>query len=57
MAVDYSNSINHDWVQVLSYNKYSLLFSPIVGIEPANFIHLELYKLNTYICYTMVHAE
>ena len=25
----------HDWVQALSYSKYSLLFLPEVGIEPA----------------------
>ena len=33
--VDCSNSVNHDQVQVLSYSKYSLLFLPVVGIEPA----------------------
>ena len=33
--VDFSNSVNHDRVKVLSYNKYSLLFLPVVGVEPA----------------------
>ena len=32
--VNYSNSINYDWVQVLSYSKYSLLFLPVIVIEP-----------------------
>ena len=32
---DYSNFVSHDQVQVLSYSKYSLLFLPVVGIEPA----------------------
>ena len=35
VGVDCSNSVNHDWAQVLSYNKYFLLFLPVVGIEPA----------------------
>ena len=30
---DWSNSVNHDRIQVLSYSKYSLLVLPIVGIE------------------------
>ena len=34
-VVNCSNSINHDRVQLLSYCKYSLLFLPAVGIEPA----------------------
>ena len=34
--INCSNSINHNWVQVLSYSKYSLLFLPVVRIEPAN---------------------
>ena len=29
-GIDYFNSVNHDQVQILNYNKYSLL----VGIEP-----------------------
>ena len=33
--VDCSNSVNYDQVQVLSYSKYSSLFLPVVGIEPA----------------------
>ena len=33
--VDYSNSLNHDRVQVLSYSQYSLLALAVVGIEPA----------------------
>ena len=33
--VDCSNSVNYNQVQVLSYSKYSLLFLPVVGIEPA----------------------
>ena len=35
MGVNCSNSINHDRVQVLSYGKNSLLFLPVVEIEPA----------------------
>ena len=35
MAVDSSNSVNRDWVQVLRYSKYFLLFLMLVGIEPA----------------------
>ena len=34
--VDCTYSVNHDWIQVLSYCKYSLSFLPVVGIEPAN---------------------
>ena len=34
-GIDYSNYINHDRIHVLSYSKYSLLFLPIFGIEPA----------------------
>ena len=34
-GVDCSNSINHEWVQVSNYCKYSLLLLPVVGIEPA----------------------
>ena len=34
-GVECSNSVNHDWIQVLSYSKYSLLVLPVVGIEPA----------------------
>ena len=33
-GLDCFNSVNYDWVQVFSYRKYSLLFLPIVGIEP-----------------------
>ena len=33
--VDCSNSVNHDRVQVLRYNKYCLLVLPVVGIEPS----------------------
>ena len=33
--VDWSNSLNLDRIQVLSYSKYSLLFLPVVEIEPA----------------------
>ena len=36
-GVDCFNSVYHDQVQVLSYGKYSLLFLPVVGIEPATF--------------------
>ena len=31
------NSINYIQVQVLSYSKYSLLFLPVVGIEPETY--------------------
>ena len=34
-GVNCSNSLNHDRAEVLSYSKYSLLFLPVVGIEPA----------------------
>ena len=34
-GVDCSNSVNHDQVEVLSYREYSLLFLPVIGIEPA----------------------
>ena len=37
--VDCSDSYNHDRVQVLWYTKYSLLFLPVVGIEPATFVN------------------
>ena len=30
-----AKSVNHDRIQALSYCKYSLLFLPLVGIEPA----------------------
>ena len=33
--VDCSKTFNHDWAQVFSYSKYSLLILPVVGIEPA----------------------
>ena len=33
--VDYSNSVNHECLQVFIYSKVSLLFLPVVGIEPA----------------------
>ena len=35
MGVECSNFINHNQVQVLCYNKYSLLFLPVVKIEPS----------------------
>ena len=35
MEVNYSNSVNHNRVQVLGYRKYSLLFKCEVRIEPA----------------------
>ena len=35
-GVDYSNSVNHDQVQALWDSKYSLLFLPVAGIEPAD---------------------
>ena len=40
---DCSNSVNYDWVQVLSYSKYSSLLLLVVGIEPATsrWFHLE----------------
>ena len=43
---------------MLSYVKYSLLFSPVVRIEPAIswWFHLDLYKLNAYIYYNMSPA-
>ena len=40
-GVDCSNSVNPDQIQVLSYNKYSLLFLLVVGIEPADRFYLE----------------
>ena len=36
-GIEFSNSVNHDQVQVVSYSKYSLLVLPIVGIKPATF--------------------
>ena len=33
-GVDYSNFVNHNQVQVLSYTNYSFLPLPVVGIEP-----------------------
>ena len=52
-GVEFSNSVNHDQKQVLDYVKYSL-FLPVIRTEPAicRWFCLELYKLNTYICYT-----
>ena len=44
MEVDCSNFINHDRVQVLNYNKYSLLFLPVVGICNLQMISL----INTF---------
>ena len=34
-GVDHSNFVNYNQEQVLIYSKYSLLFLPIVRIEPA----------------------
>ena len=47
--VDCSNSVNHDQVQVLSYRKYSLLFLPVVGIEPvtSRWFHSEAFSNQT----------
>ena len=49
MRVDCSNSVNHYWVQVMSYSKYSLLFLPVVGIEPATsrWFHSEAFSNET----------
>ena len=33
-AVDGFNSVNNDWIQLLSYNKGSLLFFPLIKTEP-----------------------
>ena len=33
IGTDCSTSVNHDWVQVLSYSKYYLLVLLVVGIE------------------------
>ena len=35
MGVDCFHSVNHDWIQVLSYANYSMLLTPLVRIEPA----------------------
>ena len=35
MGIDCSHFINHNWVQVSNCCKYSFLFLPLVGIEPA----------------------
>ena len=36
MGVDCSNTVDHDGLQVLSYNTYSLFILAVVGIEPAD---------------------
>ena len=52
-GVDCSNSVNPDWVQVLSYSKDSLLFLPIVGIEPATSRWFHSEALSNLIHYAM----
>ena len=47
-GVDWSNSINHNHIQVLSNSKYSLLFLPVVGIEPETFRWLHLEALSNH---------
>ena len=51
MGVDFSNSVNHDQVQVLSYSKFSKLFLPVVGIKLATFrlFHMEVLFNQTFI--------
>ena len=43
-GVDCSNSVNHEQVKALSYNRYSFLFLPVIGIKPATswWVHSEL---------------
>ena len=56
-GLDCSNSVNHDWLQVLSYSKYSWLFLPVVGIEPATsrWFHSEI--LSNQISYPLHHKS
>ena len=44
MGIDCSDSLIHERVQVLSYIKYSLLVLPVVGIEPATFIAVQVWN-------------
>ena len=55
-GVDYSNSVNHDWVQVLNYCKYSLLFLPVVGIEPATSRWFHTETLSNQSLYPLLHV-
>ena len=56
-GVDCSNSFNHDCVQVLDYSKYSFLFLPLVGIEPAisRWFHSEAFS--NQIPYPLCHLS
>ena len=36
MGIDCSISVYYDRVKVLSYRKYTVLFSPVIGIEPSS---------------------
>ena len=56
-GVDSSNSVNHDQVQVLSFSKYSLLFLPVVGIEPATSRWFHLEALSNQALYPLCHMS
>ena len=52
-----SNSVNYDWVQVLSYSKYSLLVLPVVGIEPATSRWFHSEALSNQTLYPLHHVS
>ena len=62
MEADCSSSVDRDQEKVLRYSKYSLLFLPVVEIEPATFrwFHSEVlfnqtpYPLHHVLCWTIV---
>ena len=56
-GLDCSDSVNHDWVQDLSYCKYSLLFLPAVGIEPATFRWFHSEALSNQTPYPLHHMS
>ena len=51
-GVDCSPSVNYDWVQVLS-SKYSLLFLPVIGIEPATSRSFYSHELSNQMSYPL----
>ena len=56
-GIDSSNSVNYDQVQALSYNKYYLLFLPVVGIEPAMFRWFHSEALSNQTPYLLCHVS
>ena len=56
-GVDCSSSFNHDRIQLLSHSKYSLLFLPVVGTEPATSRGFNLEALSNQTPHTQRHMS